>query len=275
MSTPAVERQKSLREAREDLQRIIDLCRSVEVKGLDPYLVDVEDLIKVVREYFPKWKDVEDLCLDTETLNQIASIVRMQGEWVKQRATALYRDPFLIEEKIRSLPIDRMAEIFLETWRPIVEFEQLTINGFREALRYWSDLPPLSERWQRIGYVKIEGQMVTREEMIKEGLLSGESFNSELERMWLELKELVSRKGRVKYWDFIVSDTYEETVRRAYLASFLVTYGYARLEIHYLEDEIFISPNEKPSPKEEGELISFPISISFEEWKRWRESREG
>lgn len=275
MSTPAVERQKSLREAREDLQRIIDLCRSVEVKGLDPYLVDVEDLIKVVREYFPKWKDVEDLCLDTETLNQIASIVRMQGEWVKQRATALYRDPFLIEEKIRSLPIDRMAEIFLETWRPIVEFEQLTINGFREALRYWSDLPPLSERWQRIGYVKIEGQMATREEMIKEGLLSGESFNSELERMWLELKELVSRKGRVKYWDFIVSDTYEETVRRAYLASFLVTYGYARLEIHYLEDEIFISPNEKPSPKEEGELISFPISISFEEWKRWRESREG
>jgi len=269
------ERQKTTREAREELRRIIELCRSVEIKGLDPYLVDVEDLIKVVKEYFPMWKDTEDLCLDAETLNSIASIVKMQGEWVKQRATALYRDPFLIEEKIRSLPIDSMAKIFLETWHPVVEFEQLTIKGFREALKYWSDLLPLDERWKRIGYMKTETEKATREEMIKEGLLLGESFSAELEEMWIDLKEKASREGRVKYWDFIGSDSYEETVRRAYLTSFLITYGYAKLEIHYLEDEIFISPNEKPAPmnEESGELISFPIPISFEEWRKWKEGR--
>ncbi|MEM1550949.1 MAG: hypothetical protein QXR13_03330, partial [Candidatus Bathyarchaeia archaeon] len=84
-----------LKTAREKLLQIIDLCRSVELKGLDPYLVDVEDLIKVIRGYFPIWRDSGDMCLDAEALNHIASVVKMQGEWIKERATRLYRDPFL------------------------------------------------------------------------------------------------------------------------------------------------------------------------------------
>ncbi|MCX8171566.1 MAG: hypothetical protein N3E47_06325 [Candidatus Bathyarchaeota archaeon] len=273
MSSPSGGRRKELKEAREDLRRIIDTCRSVEIKGLDPYLVDVDDLIKVIRDYFPLWNDAEDLCLDAEALNRIASVVKMQGEWVKRRATALYRDPFLIEEKTRSLPIDKMAEIFLKAWRPITELEQLTLKGFREALKYWSGLPPLNLRWQKVGYTKTDMGFATREEMIKEGVLLGEPFMAELEKMWLELKDLASRNGRIKYWDFVGSDTYEETVRRAYLTSFLITYGYASLRVHFLENEIFILPNEKPLNKGEVELISFPISISFEEWEKWREGK--
>lgn len=264
---------KDIRKAREDLQRIIDLCRSIELKGLDPYLVEVDDLIKVIKDHFPAWRKPEDLCLDTEALNHIASVVRMQGEWVKRRATTLYRDPFMIEEKIRSLPIDRLVEIFLEAWRPIVELEQLTLKGFNEALKYWGDLPPISERWQKTGYTKVDTKPVTKEEVIREGLLSSEPFIAELEKMWLELKDAASKDGRVNYWDFITSDTYEKTARRAYLASFLITYGYARLEIHPLEEKIFISPNEEPTQLKESEFISFPITISFEEWKRWREKR--
>ncbi|MEM2169048.1 MAG: hypothetical protein QW186_04495 [Candidatus Bathyarchaeia archaeon] len=265
---------RSLRSAREDLLRIINLCRSVELKGLDPYLVDVDDLIKVIREHLPIWKDSEDLCLDAEALNQIASVVKMQSEWVKKRATRLYRDPFLIEEKIRSLPVDKMAEILLEVWRPIIELEQLTTKSFYGALKYWSILLPLNERWKRTDYIKADLQMMRMEEAIREGVLSGESFTTDLGRMWIELRNLSSKCGRVRYWDFIGSDTYEETIKRAYLTSFLITYGYARLEIDFLEDEIFILPNEKPTPPSEGEVISFPITISFEEWRRWREGRE-
>jgi hypothetical protein len=263
----------NVKKAREDLQRIIETCKSVETRGLDPYLVDVDDLIKAIKEYFPNWENVEDLCLDTEALNHIASIVKMQGEWVKNRATALYRDPFLIEEKILRLPLESIVEIFLESWRPIVEFEQLTINGFSEALKYWSELPPLSERWQRVGFTKTDLQTVTHEDVIKEGFLSSESFFENLENLWRELKEAASVKGRVKYWDFIGSDTYEETVKRAYLTSFLITYGYAILKINPLEEEIFILPNEKPS-EGKGESISFPISINFEEWMKWKEGRK-
>ena len=39
----------------ERLQRIIDLCKSVEQRSLDAFIVDVDDVIVVVREYFPEW----------------------------------------------------------------------------------------------------------------------------------------------------------------------------------------------------------------------------
>lgn len=260
--------------AREDLLRIINLCKSIELKGLDPYSVDVEDLIKVIKSYFPMWRKNEDLCLDAEALNHIASVVRMQSEWVKKRATRLYRDPLLIEEKIRSLPVNEMAEIFFKVWRPIAELEQLTIRCFREALKYWGNLLPLNERWKKTSYIKTEPEVMRREEAIREGMLTDESFMSDLERIWLELKNSFLKGGKIRYWNFINSDTFEETIRRAYLTSFLITYGYARLEINPLEDEIFILPNDKPTQPLESEVISFPITISFEEWVKWREKQE-
>lgn len=266
---------RDLKAAREELLRIINLCKTVELKGLDPYLVDVEDLIKIIKNYFPMWRASEDLCLDAEALSQIASIVKLQSEWVKKRATKLYRDPLLIEERIRGLSIDKLAEIFLKVWRPVIEFEQLTARSFGVALKYWIDLLPLNERWKKTEYVKTETQMVSREEAIKEGAISDESFIATLEKMWLELKSAYSKSGKVRYWDFITADTYEETVKRAYLTSFLVTYGYAGLEINLLEDEIFVVPREEPAPPLKSETISFPITIDFEEWRRWKERREG
>ncbi|MEM0313093.1 MAG: hypothetical protein QXQ41_00870, partial [Candidatus Bathyarchaeia archaeon] len=64
---------------------------------------------------------------------------------------------------------------------------------------------------------------------------------------------------------------YEETAQRAFLTSFLVTYGYATLEIHPLEGEIYIKPYEKQAkPSRKKQLISIPILISREEWEKRR-----
>ncbi len=260
--------------AREELRRIIEFCRSVENKGLNPFLVDVEDLISVIREYFPSLESPEDLSLDAEAINRVASIIRMQSEWVKRRASSLYRDPFLIEEKLRSLPIRVLAEVFLKAWHPIVELEQITIGSLKTAAKYWQSLTPLSERWREESLLEVSGGMTTREELIKQGILRDETFLSEIENMWRELKDAAGAEGRVDYWDFIGAESYEETIQRAYLTSFLVTYGYASLEIRPLEEKIFLKPNETPVPKVDAQPFSFPISVSYERWRQWREHRE-
>jgi len=265
---------KRRRLAKEEIREIIDFCQSVQNKGLNPFSVEVEDLISIIREYFPDWKNPEDLCLDAEAVNQIASIIKMQNEWIKYRATSLYRDPFLIEEKIRSLPIEKLTELFLEAWRPIVELEQISIHSLNESMKYWDELAPLDERWQETDFAEKETGITTREEMIRQGILSSEAFSSELEELWENLKQSAGEDGKVRYWDFIGAETYDETVRRAYLTSFLVTYGYASLEVHPLEEEIFIRPYQKPVSKSDVQFFSFPIAISFEEWRKWREGRE-
>jgi len=265
---------KSKRLAKDELRRIIEFCRSVESKGLNPFLVEVKDLIAFIRDYFPNWNEPEELCLDVEAINQIASIIKMQSEWIKHRATSLYRDPFLIEEKLRSLPAEKITEVFLQCWNPIIELEQISILSLREAKDYWDALPSLDERWKKTGFIQTETGSATREEMIKQGILSSETFTSELEKLWEELKASTSKEGRIQYWEFIGAPTYDETVRRAFLTSFLVTYGYATLEIHPLEEKIFIRPREKIILKEEAQFFSFPISISMEEWARWRQNRK-
>jgi len=86
---------------RERLERIIDLCKSVEARGLDPFLVDVESIIPIIREYFPEWKSPEELSLDAVTVHQIASAITLQSDWIKHRSTSLYTDPFLIKTNCR------------------------------------------------------------------------------------------------------------------------------------------------------------------------------
>ena len=78
------------------------------------------------------------------------------------------------------------------------------------------------------------------------------------------------------YFYKIFADTYSETIKRAYITSFLVTYGYATLEIYRLEEEIYLKPFKKPRGIiEKKPVISIPISISVQDWMKWREDSQG
>lgn len=267
-------RRRKKRLGGEHLQRIIDLCKSVEERSLDPFLVDVNDVIEIIREYFPEWESLDEFSLDAEAINRLASVIKLQSDWVRHRSTSLYTDPFLLEEKLRKLSRENLARLFLSAWHPIVELEQISPHSLTEAIKYWRSLLPINERWLKIASLKTEMGTATREELIKQRIMAERAFSQELESLWQELKQRVSEGGKIEYWDFVGGDTYEETVGRAYMTSFLVTYGYATFEVHRLEEEIFIKPYEKPiSMLGNRQAVSIPISVSVEEWKRWKENR--
>jgi hypothetical protein len=259
---------------REKLQRAIEICSSVEERSIDPFLIDVDEVIELIRQYFPEWKIPEDLCLDAETIHHLASVIRLQSQWIKHRSTSLYTDPFLLEEKLTRMDRKEIVEIFLKAWHPIVEMEQISLHSLSEAVKYWKALLPLSERWKEIPPTKVEAGITTRDELIKQRILLDKVFSEELENFWYELKRKVEEKDqkrKMRYWDFIGADTYEETVHRAFMTSFLVTYGYATLKIYPLEEEIFITPYEKPVTKTGNkQLVSIPLAITAEEWMRWK-----
>jgi len=256
---------------KEHLQRIINMCQSIEQRGIDPFLVEVDSIIPIIHEYFPEWHDVDELCLDAEALHQVASAIELQSIWVKQRSTSLYTDPFIIEDKLRRLPKEEVCTLFLKSWHPIVEFEQISPKSLHEAAEYWRDLLPLNERWEKGTGAQTETGTTTHEELLQQQIISDKKFSTELETLWQELKLKTENSKKVDYWDFIGAETYEETVRRAYITSFLVTYGYATLEIDRLEEIIFIKPKETPNSAAQGnQAYSVPILVGFEEWESWR-----
>jgi hypothetical protein len=256
------------------LQRIIEMCMAIENRSVDPFLIDVDNVIKIVKEYFPQWEEAEELNLDSEAIHHLASVIKLQSEWVKHCSTSLYTDPFLLEEKIAQASKEEMLSVFLKAWHPLIEMEQLSMNSLAAALRYWDVLLPIKERWPDLDVQEVEMGTASRDEMLKQRVLGDKLFSDELEAYWRELQETVKTRGadgKILYWDFIGADTYEATVERAFLTSFLITYGYATLEIHRLEELIFIKPFEEPNTEiRMQQSISIPISVTYETWQKWK-----
>jgi hypothetical protein len=256
----------------ERIHRIIDLCKSVDEKGMDPFAVDVDDIIATLQKCFLEWESPEELTMDAEAVRCLASVIQNQGDWVKHRSTSLYTDPFLLEEKIHNLSKEELVTVFMDVWNPIIEMEQLTIPSLSEALKYWNELSPIDNRWKQISPTQVEAGAATLEELLKLKILTEKTFMEKLETFWKELKIAVGIEEKILYWDFVSANTYQETLHRAYLTSFLVTYGYATLELVPLEEDIFIKPLPKPvSNVSDNQTVSVPISVSFEEWKHWEE----
>jgi hypothetical protein len=260
---------------KEKLRLIINMCTAIENHSADPFLLDVDSIIKVVKGFFLNWDQADELNLDAETIHHLASVVKLQSEWIKHRSTSLFTDPFLLEEKIVTAGKEEIINIFFKAWHPLVELEQLNLNGIAEAIRYWQNLLPLKERWSELVIPEFSmGSRTSRDELIGAHILGDRVFSEELECQWQDMKEKAKKigaGGKLRYWDFIGAGTYEETVQRAFLTSFLITYGYATLEIRPLEEEIFIKPFKTPLAKVGTEQsISVPIAVTYENWQKWK-----
>ena len=263
---------------KERLERIIEICVAIENHQVDPFALNVDDIISVVRQYFPHWDQPDELKLDAEALHHLASVIQLQSEWVKQRSTSLYTDPFLLEEKIRHTSKQGMIKVFASAWSPLVESELLSLPAIMQGLLYWDGLVPLGDRWKNVDVSIVETSSVSKADMVKARVLSDKEFGEELECFWQELKLGVNEKcldGKIAYWDFVGAESYEKTVHRAFLTAFLVTYGYATLEIDRLEETVDIIPFEVARFEPLSvQSVSVPIAVSVEDWQKWKEGKQ-
>jgi hypothetical protein len=79
---------------KERLERIIEMCIAIENRTVDPFTLNIDDIIKIVKEYFPHWENPEELKLDAEALHHLATVIKMQSEWVKQRSNSFTQTTF-------------------------------------------------------------------------------------------------------------------------------------------------------------------------------------
>jgi hypothetical protein len=257
-----------MRERQDLMLRIIDLCDLVRKRGLDPFDVEVREFFDRLRELLPKLRSHDDLYLDIQAVLGLAEVVFQQEEWIKHKSSMLYLDPLLIMLKLHALPAKDLAEVLVRAWHPIIDLESLSPHGVKEGMEYWKNLPSLDERWRDIETTEVLTGEVARRELARMGILSDEDFAAVLDKTWRELKDAAGDQGEMSYWDFISERSFEETVVKAWLVSFLVSYGYATLEIKPLEEEIILSPLTKPQKLERVTTFSVPIAISRAEWLR-------
>ncbi len=248
------------------LLRAIDLCKTVRSRGIDPFQVDVREILDSLRRTLPELKLPEELKLDVEALREIAELIASQGEWIAHESSLLYVDAILLSSKIRRARSRDLAKALVRAWRPIVCIERISPEKLLKAVEYWNSLPPLEERMRRELPPPVPTEVIALEELLKLKLASVRTFEELLQAFWKELKERTRGKGYISYWDFIKADTYEEFVAKAYVVSFLVTYGCAELQEDPISGEMRLIPYEKRAePKALGVSISVPVD--YEKWE--------
>ena len=199
--------------------------------------------------------------MDSEAILELSRIVKLQDQFLKQRASALYIDPLLIQLKLKLLPKEALSEAFVKSWHPVAQVDQLSPRGLEKAFVYWRELTPISERFKdQFGSYGIVPGVVDYSDLVSLGVFTKEQFETSLVQLHEELLQK-SNGDWVDYREFIGDDAFEAKVRRAYLLAFLISEGRALLKTEPLSGKIW---TQALAEKAKGVPKSVAISITGE-----------
>lgn len=242
-------------------RRIISLCQQIEQQGINPFEVEIKDVLRVIKEYLPNLKTFEDLCLDAETINSLSKVVKLQDGWIKYRASSLYSDPDLIEAKLTMLSVEALSKIFLKAWHPIIKGDKLSAKRLKEAVEYWKNKPV--EQLESFQPSEAEIYFTSKNALGELNLLTEKEFSEILDEFVAEFSARTGGNKEISYWDFIYADEYSKFILRAYLTSFLVNHGYAELKINPLEeDKTVLKPRLKHVKSKFSTSAVMPLNYS-------------
>ena len=248
--------------SREELERIIKICENVEKMGLDPFTVNVRELLAKLRRLLEENPELDYYVVDAETLYHVASLIAFQHRWIEEKAKSLFIDSQMVSTRVAALDKKTLVQAFLKAWRPIVYLEQLTPQRLRQGLDHFLSLPPRPEG-REYGWKLTEREYRMAEAAMK---LESEIMAEKVRSLHEELLSMVGEGGgEVDYWEFVKGRNFEETFERAYIVSFLITEGYVEVRRNPLKDEIKLIPNREKMERRAPTSLVISMEVDGDE----------
>jgi hypothetical protein len=247
---------------RRELEELIQTCVSIDNREFSPFLLDISEALRILRRHSKDWKTFSDNLLDMRAITSLARVVGLQSANLRFQSSSLYVDPGMVKQKIQGMSREQLAEYLLLSWHPVVELEQLTDASTKEALEYWQKMLSFFERRKRLqaGPFNEPSAMETAE-LARLRIHEEKAFNQRLEDLRLEMKSKSGDNG-IDYWKFVKASSFAQTVLRAQMVSFLVSYGMAILE--RTQEKMVLIPRDPPFERGQGSPLSLPIPITQE-----------
>lgn len=247
---------------RRELEELIQTCVSIDNREFSPFLLDISEALRILRRHSKDWKTLPDNLLDMRAITSLARVVGLQSANLRFQSSSLYVDPGMVKQKIQSMSREQLAEFLLLSWHPVVELEQLTEASTKEALEYWQKMLSFFERRKQLQAGPFtEPSAMETAELARLRIHEEKAFNQRLEELRLEMKGKSGDHG-IDYWKFVKAGSFAQTVLRAQMVSFLVSYGMAILE--RTKEKMVLIPRDPPFARGHGSPLSLPIPITQE-----------
>ncbi len=248
---------------RHELEELIQTCNSIENRRFNPFLLDVGEALRIIRRHSKSWQTLKDHLLDMRAITSLARVVGLQSAHLRFQSSSLFIDPEMVKKKVETMSREQLAEFLLLSWHPIIELEQLTLASTKEALEFWGSMVSFFERRRRLqaGPFDVPGS-ADSSELSSLRIIEEKTFTKRLEEVWKEMKQKAAEQESIEYWTFVRTTSFAQTVLRAQMASFLISYGMAALERK--REKLLLIPKDAPFATKEGSPLSFPIPIPKE-----------
>lgn len=253
-----------------ELESVINLCLMVQSGKIEPFDIDFDYVMSVIKKQYPNIKNIQEFCLDAKALKELSNVLERQNQWIEHQSTTLYKDPFMLSQSLMAMDIGKIADAFLRSWHPLVEMEQVSAKTLAGSLEYWGNVIPFDERAEDLFVEERDTEFASMDEARELGFILEEGFTDIIEGFWKELGERVGPGGVIDYWDWIGAESYHETIYRAYLTVFMVSNGYANASWNRLMEEHKIIHNVEIRPDPGKAKVSLPTMVDYKEWKLWR-----
>lgn len=258
----SIRRELKLREWREavrEFERIISLIEDILKKRVDPFTVDISELLEKMRLLLEKYGD-EVLLMDMEALSRIVDLIKEQEEWVQNESLVLGMGPLFALARLRQMSLEEIAEKFCEVWNPIAYRDQMMVSTVLRALDYLDAVRRLPKTLTGVESVDFR---LSEETLSNLGLLGEEAFREKLSEFSRKVERLLGEESSIDYWDLVLDDTFEKSLENMILLSYLCSRGEVSLKVNPLTDEIKVV---KPGGR--GDRFSLALPFNYDIWVR-------
>lgn len=242
-------------ESKKDIEELIEICRSIAQSGGDPFLFDIGKALNSLRNM--RLRSSAELDLDAETIGAIVDVLNSQKGWIEKRMNSMLIDPLIVELRIRAMDTEELRDVAMSVYHPLAFIETITPKRLQEGINYIKNLIPIRERGRYGEEKDYPIEPLSDEELLEMSVITKEELEKKIEEMKRELKK------ETDYYAFVMNDSYEESVKRAQILSFLISGGFATLIIDPLNDDIRVKLSKK-----RGRGRSVALSINYEMWEK-------